>query len=570
MAVLKDNIKIDQAIKDLKEHKDEWVKEAITTKIELLKEVLINLKQNSQELVDVTHEHQRIKPDSKYAFEAWGGGVWAMAATLQGYIATLMNLSRGQDPEFKSIKTTSDGKLKIRIYPNNLIENLLLHGLYEEVWMHQDVTRENLKDHLAVFYKEMDKKGKVGLVLGAGNVFSIPVLDSLNKLIVDGEVVILKMNPVNDYTGPVLEKVLSPLVRKGYLRFVYGDKDVGEYMIHHPDIDSILLTGSLKTHDNIVFGPGEEGKKRKKEGNPVISKPVKSELGGVAPIIVLPGKWSKSDLQFQAEHIVSMKMYNCGFVCVSPQILVLPEQWDQKEALLEAIRKELWSLPARWPYYPGVKERYQEAVASQTNVEKFNGEIPATLITDLDPDNNEEYLFKEEVFGPVLGVTSLPGSTAEEFLSNAVKFANNRLSGTLGANIFAHPDTLKEMGNKLEHYLASLKYGSIGINTWNAMAFLLPYTPWGAYPVKDGEALQSGKGVAHNAFMLDKVDKTIVTGPFHPFPRSFANMKFTMMPKPSYFITNKESLEVNRKVAQFTIDQDLKRLPGLFATAMKG
>lgn len=49
-------------------------------------------------------------------------------------------------------------------------------------------------------YRPDGKKseGRVCLVLGGGNVSSIPAMDALYKLFVEDEVVLLKMNPVND------------------------------------------------------------------------------------------------------------------------------------------------------------------------------------------------------------------------------------------------------------------------------------------------------------------------------------------------------------------------------------
>lgn len=50
----------------------------------------------------------------------------------------------------------------------------------------------------------MPTEGSVALVLGAGNQASVPPLDILHKLVVEGAVVICKMNPVNEYVGPFL------------------------------------------------------------------------------------------------------------------------------------------------------------------------------------------------------------------------------------------------------------------------------------------------------------------------------------------------------------------------------
>ena len=36
---------------------------------------------------------------------------------------------------------------------------------------------------------------------------------------------------------------------------VYGSADDGRYLVYHRDLDEVHVTGSDKTHDNIVWGP---------------------------------------------------------------------------------------------------------------------------------------------------------------------------------------------------------------------------------------------------------------------------------------------------------------------------
>lgn len=47
-------------------------------------------------------------------------------------------------------------------------------------------------------------------------------LDILYKLVTCDEVVIVKMNPVNDYVGPLMERAFAPLVERGFVAFAYG------------------------------------------------------------------------------------------------------------------------------------------------------------------------------------------------------------------------------------------------------------------------------------------------------------------------------------------------------------
>jgi hypothetical protein len=49
-------------------------------------------------------------------------------------------------------------------------------------------------------------------------------------------------------------QVFAPFVAAGFVEFVYGGADVGRYCNHHQLVDSVHLTGSEATYNNIVFG----------------------------------------------------------------------------------------------------------------------------------------------------------------------------------------------------------------------------------------------------------------------------------------------------------------------------
>lgn len=93
-----------------------------------------------------------------------------------------------------------------------------------------------------------------------------------------------------------VEVGLRSFVERGILRFVAGAADVGAALCRHPEVDDIHLTGSDRTYDAIVFGPGSEGAARKATGERQLDKPVSAELGNVSPVIVVPGRWSAADM----------------------------------------------------------------------------------------------------------------------------------------------------------------------------------------------------------------------------------------------------------------------------------
>lgn len=54
---------------------------------------------------------------------------------------------------------------------------------------------------------------------------------------------------------PVLSRqAFAPFVAAGFVEFVYGGADVGKHCTQHALVDSVHLTGSVATYNNIVFG----------------------------------------------------------------------------------------------------------------------------------------------------------------------------------------------------------------------------------------------------------------------------------------------------------------------------
>jgi aldehyde dehydrogenase (NAD(P)+) len=456
-----------------------------------------------------------------------------------------------------------------RVYPTTLIERLLLSGYRAEVWMDPSVRLDGLPSTTATFYDRIEPEGAVTVILGAGNIASIPPLDLLHKLYVEGSVTVMKMNPVNEYLGPIFEGIFEPLIEAGFVRFTYGGTDVGDYLVRHPSVDRIHITGSARTHDTIVFGSGPEGRQRKQRDEPVLDKPITSELGGVGPTIVVPGPWDEADYRFQAEHIATQKLHNSGFNCVASQVLVLPEGWEGSDLLLDEVRRRLAAAEARPPYYPGVASRDEAARASHPGHESLAG-AHRTLIVGVDALDLHAHSFTKEFFGPTYATTTLPGRTPAAFLRAAVDFANTTLAGTLGANIIVHPSTAKEMGPALDRAIADLRYGTVAVNTWTALAFLLPRSAWGPFPGHTREDIGSGAGFVHNAVMFDKPQKNVVYGPFRPIPRALLKREWHLSPRPPWFVTNKTAHVTAERLTRYAADNKLRHLPGIFTSALRG
>ena len=316
------------------------------------------------------------------------------------------------------------------------------------------------------------------MVLGAGNVSSIPTTDAFTKLFQEGRSVLLKMNPVNESLGPVFERAYAPLIDAGYLQIIYGGGDVGAAAVQHELVGEIHITGSINSHDAIVWGaPGPERERRKRENDPVLRKAISSELENVTAWIVVPGKYTEKQLDFQAENIATSITNNCSLRCSSrPWCTVTSATWPDRERFLGKIQKVLDRIAPRKAYYPGALERFAKFASRPAGGEK----LPWTLLPGVNPQSSPQF-FKEESFVCVSVETPLTADSDTAFLDRAVDFANSELWGTLAASITLPADFRKDPAREsaLQSALSRLDYGTIAINHWSGLSLAMMSPGWG-------------------------------------------------------------------------------------------
>ena len=82
--------------------------------------------------------------------------------------------------------------------------------------------------------------------------------------------------------------------------------------------------------------------------------------------------------------------------------------------------------------------------------------------------------------------------------------------------------------------------------------------------------IQSGRGVVHNALLLDRTERTVVHGPFRPSPRSILHGEWSISPKPPWFVDNKTAATTGRRLSRFAARPRWRALPAIFASALRG
>jgi hypothetical protein len=507
-------------------HATEFARAPLRAKAAWLREILSRFRELAPRMVEAACTAKGIELGSPLEGEEWLAGLLPVIRNLRELSASLEQTARYGAPwiDPARLSTLENGGLALSVTPNADYEALLYAPYRAHTVLEPGVDGDRLADAQASFYKRRDPEGRVALVLGAGNVASIPILDVVHKSFVEGAACLLKMSPVNDYLGPFFELALAPLISRNFLRIVYGGADVGAFLAAHPLIAELHITGSEETHDRIVWGePGAARDARKRANTPLFTKPVSSELGNVTPVLVAPGKYTSAELSTMARGIAGMVTQNASFNCIAAKMLVTPRGFAQRSALLDRLRAELARVAPRYAYYPGAAARFAALTESASQVSYFGnpapGELPWALITELDPGSRAPH-FETEPFCGILSEVSVGSADPIEFLRVATAFANERLWGTLNAMIYVPPASESDptLAAAVERAVFELRYGTVAINHWSAAAYALATSPWGGYPSATLSNVQSGIGWVHNSLMLERVQKTVQRGNLRAFP----------------------------------------------------
>ena len=538
---------------------------SMSERIELARAMQAGFLRVADAIVEASCAAKGIARGTPLEGEEWATGPWCVVRHLRLVMEQLRSIDRTGTTAIGPLGRTADGRRSVGVFPAGPVDGVLFSGITVEVHLEAGWDEGRLEETRAGFYRGRGHDGRVVLILGAGNLSGISPMDVVTKMFNEGKVCLLKLNPVNAYLGPLLEEAFSGAVRRGFLAVAYGGADEGGYLAHHEGVDEVHLTGSDRSYEMLMWGPpGPERASRKARHAPVLRKPVTAELGNVSPILVVPGPYGDRDLAFQAESIAGSVISNASFNCNSGKVLVSPAGWPARSALLGAVERALAGAPIRNAYYPGAEERWSGLIRGRKGVKTIGraepGQLPWTVLPDLDASDPAETGFGTEPFCPVLMETAVGSSDPIAYLDAAVAFANNRLWGTLSAAIVVHPKTLKDpaLSAAFEQALARLKYGAVAVNSWSGHLFVYGSPPWGGHPSSSATDIQSGTGWVHNTAMLEGIEKAVLR---HPL---------TSVPKPVSFPSHRTAHTLLRRITRLDETASWRRVPGVIAAAMRG
>jgi betaine-aldehyde dehydrogenase len=241
---------------------------------------------------------------------------------------------------------------------------------------------------------------------------------------------------------------------------------VGDRLVGHPEVNKVSLTGSTATGQHIMKRAAESIKR------------VTLELGGKSPNVI----FADADLDAAVEGAISAAFYRAGQVCNSGSRILIEKSIHG--AFMERFMERAVGLRIDHPlaegvyYGPLISEAQAKTVSSYLEIGAGEGAVPVleggrlsggvydkgpyfapTIFDQVSPDMR---IFQEEIFGPVVSVTTF------EDADEAIDLANNGIYG-LAAGVWT-----KDIDRAL-HVMRGIRSGTVWVNTFNQLNLELPF-----------------------------------------------------------------------------------------------
>ena len=316
------------------------------------------------------------------------------------------------------------------------------------------------------------------------------------------------------------------------------------------------------------LGPGEEGAARKAAGPPRLEKPITSELGGVSPIIVVPGS-GQADLRFQAEHVATQRLHNGGFNCIAAQVVVLSSDWAQKDAFLDRLRAALGARARAPGLVPGQRRRGCRARALYPGAEAARRHAGGPAHRPRPRRRRRAGLHAR-----VLRPGARRGRAARHraaFLDAAVDAVNQRLAARSAPTSSPIPRPLARSAPALRgrDRRAALRHGSRS-TPGPASATSRRAPPGARSPATPWTTSRAASASSTTPCCSTTPSARSCAGRSGRCPARCSTASSPICPSRRGSSTNRTAATTGRRLTAFAADPSWSALPGIFASALRG
>lgn len=328
--------------------------------------------------------------------------------------------------------------------------------------------------------------------------WNFPILMAVWKLapaLAAGTTVVLKPAESTPVSIMVMMELLADIIPEGVVNIVNGfGAKVGQKLVTHPKVAKAAFTGSTATGRMVMQYATQN----------II--PVTLELGGKSPNVFFDSVMQEDDdFLEKAVEGAALFAFNSGEICTCPSRLLIQE--NIYDDFIERVIKKVENIKVGNPLDLSTTMGAQNSIVQHEKIKSYldlGKQEGAEVLTGgeafqaggefndgfyikptLFKGHNKMRVFQEEIFGPVLAVTTFKDE------AEAIEIANDTLYG-LGAGVWTRD------GHQLYQIPRAIQAGRVWVNNYHNYP---AGAPFGGYK-------QSGIGRENHKMMLGHYRQT--------------------------------------------------------------
>ena len=173
---------LDRSLALLSEKAPAFVKLGASERAALLRACMPHLRRVARAWVEAACKAKGHDINSPAASEEWLGGPMVTMRALRLFIGALEEIHRLGKPQLPggAFRTGWDGRTEVQVFPYESIDKAMFGGFSCNLRIQRGLTELTVRERQASHYSNKNAHPGISLILGAGNVASIPPTEALH------------------------------------------------------------------------------------------------------------------------------------------------------------------------------------------------------------------------------------------------------------------------------------------------------------------------------------------------------------------------------------------------------